>query len=170
MILISRRWFRSCMTFFRPQRCRGFDVLPDSRYSRYTREMAVCENPNFITTSEMLCPISRVPAITLRSNSLNPLSGYLPPEKLFRKRLTRHNNQSRQTHWRQNLQLAVKTCSLAITKIVLLISMSSQARPSPWSHSLSKSLIPLEGIHKDFALKAPGSQECVLEMPGRQNT
>ncbi|GBM11721.1 hypothetical protein AVEN_156172-1 [Araneus ventricosus] len=53
MILVSRRWSRSCMIFFRPQRCRRFDVLPDSRYSRYTREMVVPENPNFIATSEM---------------------------------------------------------------------------------------------------------------------
>ncbi|GFV62704.1 uncharacterized protein TNCV_901591 [Trichonephila clavipes] len=54
----------------RPQICRKFDVLPDSRYSRYTREMIVLENPNFIATSEMLCPISRAPAIKPRSNSL----------------------------------------------------------------------------------------------------
>ncbi|GFX03589.1 hypothetical protein TNCV_4751741 [Trichonephila clavipes] len=30
MILVSRRWFRSCMIFFQQQRCRRFDVLPDS--------------------------------------------------------------------------------------------------------------------------------------------
>ncbi|GBO41021.1 hypothetical protein AVEN_265598-1, partial [Araneus ventricosus] len=72
MILVSRRWFRSCMIFFRPQRCRRFDVLPDSGYSRYTREMVVRENPNFIATSEMLCPISRAPTITpLSAPSLN---------------------------------------------------------------------------------------------------
>ncbi|GBM70675.1 hypothetical protein AVEN_270782-1 [Araneus ventricosus] len=70
MILVSRRWSRYCMIFFRPQRCRRFDVLPDSRYSRYTREMIVRENPNFIATSEMLCPLSRAPTITPRSNSL----------------------------------------------------------------------------------------------------
>ncbi|GFX23784.1 uncharacterized protein TNCV_3597261 [Trichonephila clavipes] len=52
------------------QRCRRFDVFPDSRYSRYTRAIVVLENPNFIATSEMLCPISRVPTITPRSNSL----------------------------------------------------------------------------------------------------
>ncbi|GFX01659.1 cytochrome P450 4V2 [Trichonephila clavipes] len=31
-------------------------------------------------------------------------------------------------------------------------------------------LTPLEGLHKDLVLKAPGTQECVLEMPGKQNT
>ncbi|GFU05176.1 DDE_3 domain-containing protein [Trichonephila clavipes] len=46
---------------FRPQRCRRFDVLPDSRYSRYIREMVVLENPNLIATTEMLCPVSRAP-------------------------------------------------------------------------------------------------------------
>ncbi|GBN97244.1 hypothetical protein AVEN_56478-1 [Araneus ventricosus] len=60
MILVSRRWSRSCVIFFRPQRCRRFAVLPDSRYSRYTREMVERENPNFIATSEMLCLISLV--------------------------------------------------------------------------------------------------------------
>ncbi|GFT67646.1 uncharacterized protein TNCV_2361981 [Trichonephila clavipes] len=50
MILVSRHWSRSCMFFFRRQRCRRFDVLPDSRYSRYTREMVLRENPNVITT------------------------------------------------------------------------------------------------------------------------
>ncbi|GBM50338.1 hypothetical protein AVEN_142347-1 [Araneus ventricosus] len=70
MILVSRRSSRSCMIYFRPQRCRRFDDLQDSRYSRYTREMVVRENPNFIASSEMLCPISRVPTITPRSNSL----------------------------------------------------------------------------------------------------
>ncbi|GFY03728.1 hypothetical protein TNCV_3666381 [Trichonephila clavipes] len=45
-----------------------FYVLPDSRYSRYTREMVILENPNFIATSEMLCPICRAPIITPRSN------------------------------------------------------------------------------------------------------
>ncbi|GFW61302.1 uncharacterized protein TNCV_3378171 [Trichonephila clavipes] len=44
----------------------------------------------------------------------------------------------------------------------------SQARPSRRSHSLSKSPIPLEGLHKDLVLKATDSQECVLEMPGRK--
>ncbi|GFY32486.1 hypothetical protein TNCV_3559941 [Trichonephila clavipes] len=53
---------------------------------------------------------------------------------------------------------------------LLLISMSSQARPSPLSHSLSKSPTPLEGLQKDLVLKAPGSQEYVLEISGRQNT
>ncbi|GBM87894.1 Long-chain fatty acid transport protein 1 [Araneus ventricosus] len=48
MILVSRRWSRSCTIFFRPQRCRRFDVLPDSRYSRYTREMVVDELSNKI--------------------------------------------------------------------------------------------------------------------------
>ncbi|GFX36334.1 uncharacterized protein TNCV_4932471 [Trichonephila clavipes] len=67
MILVSHL---SCMTFFRSQRCRRFDALPDSRYSWYTREMIVRENPNCITTSEMLCPISRAPAITRRSLKL----------------------------------------------------------------------------------------------------
>ncbi|GFU74247.1 hypothetical protein TNCV_4168381 [Trichonephila clavipes] len=33
-----------------------------------------------------------------------------------------------------------------------------------------KALSPLEGLHKDLVLKAPGSRECVLEMPGWQNT
>ncbi|GFX95243.1 uncharacterized protein TNCV_848341 [Trichonephila clavipes] len=66
----SRRWSRSCMIFFRPQRCHRFDVLPDSRYPRYTREMVVGENPNSVATSEMLWPISRAPPITPRSNSL----------------------------------------------------------------------------------------------------
>ncbi|GFT00949.1 uncharacterized protein TNCV_4053731 [Trichonephila clavipes] len=61
MILVSRRWTRSCMIFFRTQRCRRFHVLPDSRYSRYTREMTVHENPNLIATSEMLYHISRAP-------------------------------------------------------------------------------------------------------------
>ncbi|GFW33948.1 uncharacterized protein TNCV_3590331 [Trichonephila clavipes] len=70
MILVSRRWSSFCMIFFRQQRCCRFDVLPDSRYSRYTREMALRENPDFIATSEMLCPISRAPAVTPRSNSL----------------------------------------------------------------------------------------------------
>ncbi|GFX89775.1 uncharacterized protein TNCV_3712071 [Trichonephila clavipes] len=65
MILASCHWSRSCMFFFRSQQCRRFDVLPDSRYSRYVRE-----NPNFIATSETLCPISRVPTITSSSNSL----------------------------------------------------------------------------------------------------
>ncbi|GFS90717.1 hypothetical protein TNCV_3771401 [Trichonephila clavipes] len=41
MILVSRRWSHSCMIFFQPQRCRRFDVLSDSRNSRYTREMVV---------------------------------------------------------------------------------------------------------------------------------
>ncbi|GFX32041.1 uncharacterized protein TNCV_4098911 [Trichonephila clavipes] len=67
---LSRLMTRSCMIFFRPQRCCRFDVLPDSRYSRYTREMVARENPNFIITSEMLCPISRAPTVTPRSNSL----------------------------------------------------------------------------------------------------
>ncbi|GFU23364.1 hypothetical protein TNCV_2369071 [Trichonephila clavipes] len=44
--------------------------------------------------------------------------------------------------------------------------MSSQARSSPGSHSLSKSSILLKGLHIDLVLKAPDSQECVLEMPG----
>ncbi|GBM34655.1 hypothetical protein AVEN_122050-1 [Araneus ventricosus] len=70
MILVSCRWSRSCMIFFRPQRCRRFDILPDSRYSRYTLEMGVRENPNFIATSEILWPICRAPTITPRSNSL----------------------------------------------------------------------------------------------------
>ncbi|GFT12215.1 hypothetical protein TNCV_4004911 [Trichonephila clavipes] len=30
---------------FRPQRCHRFDALSNSRYSRYTREMVVRENP-----------------------------------------------------------------------------------------------------------------------------
>ncbi|GFU83577.1 uncharacterized protein TNCV_4218371 [Trichonephila clavipes] len=68
MILASRRWFRSCIVFFRQQRCRRFDVLPDSRYSRHIREMVVRENPNFIATSEMLCPISRVVCHLTTSN------------------------------------------------------------------------------------------------------
>ncbi|GFV83889.1 uncharacterized protein TNCV_387971 [Trichonephila clavipes] len=59
MILISRHWSRSCMFFFRPQRCHKFDVLPDSRYLRYTREMVVRENSNFIATSKTQCSISR---------------------------------------------------------------------------------------------------------------
>ncbi|GFT50557.1 uncharacterized protein TNCV_551551 [Trichonephila clavipes] len=69
MILVGRRWSRSCMIFFRPQRCRRFDVLPDSRYSRYIREMFAHENPNSIAPSELLYPISRAPTITPRSNS-----------------------------------------------------------------------------------------------------
>ncbi|GFW19548.1 uncharacterized protein TNCV_1604401 [Trichonephila clavipes] len=43
MILVSRRWSRSCMIFFQPQRSRRCDILPDSRYSRYTHEMVVRE-------------------------------------------------------------------------------------------------------------------------------
>ncbi|GFX90537.1 uncharacterized protein TNCV_4335401 [Trichonephila clavipes] len=69
MILVSRRWSRSCMFFFQPQRCHRFDVLPDSRYSRYTHEMVVGENRNYFATAEMLCSISRSPTITPRSNS-----------------------------------------------------------------------------------------------------
>ncbi|GFU08326.1 hypothetical protein TNCV_932321 [Trichonephila clavipes] len=48
--LNEARQSRSCMIFSRPQRCRRFDGLPDSGYSRYTPEMAVRENPNFIAT------------------------------------------------------------------------------------------------------------------------
>ncbi|GFY11696.1 uncharacterized protein TNCV_1528891 [Trichonephila clavipes] len=70
MILVRRHWFRSCMIFFRPQRCRRFDILPDSRYPRYTHEMVVRENPNSIAMKEMLCPISLASTITPRSNSL----------------------------------------------------------------------------------------------------
>ncbi|GFU80364.1 uncharacterized protein TNCV_3521381 [Trichonephila clavipes] len=70
MILVSHRWSRSCMIFSRPQQCHRFNVLPDSRNSRYTSEMDVRENPNFITTSEILSPISRAQAITPRSDSL----------------------------------------------------------------------------------------------------
>ncbi|GFW58091.1 uncharacterized protein TNCV_2742371 [Trichonephila clavipes] len=58
---------------FRPQQCRKFDVLPDPRYPRYTCEMAVREIPNFIPSSELLCPISHAPAITPRLNSLKSL-------------------------------------------------------------------------------------------------
>ncbi|XP_071043007.1 glutamate [NMDA] receptor subunit 1 [Parasteatoda tepidariorum] len=39
-------------------------ILVDFRYSRYTREMVIRENPNFIAISEMLCPIFRAPTIT----------------------------------------------------------------------------------------------------------
>ncbi|GBM98117.1 hypothetical protein AVEN_28680-1 [Araneus ventricosus] len=39
-VLVSRRWSRSCMIFFRPQRCRRFDVLLDSRYSVYIAVVA----------------------------------------------------------------------------------------------------------------------------------
>ncbi|GFT90074.1 uncharacterized protein TNCV_3102491 [Trichonephila clavipes] len=53
MILVSRRWSRSCIIFLRPQRCCRFDVLPDSRYPRYTREMVVRENPNSVATLEI---------------------------------------------------------------------------------------------------------------------
>ncbi|GFU33329.1 hypothetical protein TNCV_1158771 [Trichonephila clavipes] len=35
------------------------------------------------------------------------------------------------------------------------------------SFTLEKST-PLEDLHKDLVLKAPGSQECVLKMPSRQ--
>ncbi|GFX14715.1 uncharacterized protein TNCV_4017131 [Trichonephila clavipes] len=70
LIHVSRRWSRSCMFFFRLRRCCRFDVLPDSRYSRYTREMVVRENPNFLAASKMLCSIFRAPTITLRWNSL----------------------------------------------------------------------------------------------------
>ncbi|GFW36607.1 uncharacterized protein TNCV_1956071 [Trichonephila clavipes] len=56
------------MIFFQPQRCRRYDVLSDSQYSRYTREIVVRGNPNFIATSEMLCPISRAPTIAPHSN------------------------------------------------------------------------------------------------------
>ncbi|GFY07427.1 uncharacterized protein TNCV_5086121 [Trichonephila clavipes] len=54
MILVSHRWSRSCMIFFRPQRRRRFGVLLDSQFSRCTREVVVRENPNFITTSEWI--------------------------------------------------------------------------------------------------------------------
>ncbi|GFT96147.1 uncharacterized protein TNCV_1884701 [Trichonephila clavipes] len=37
MILVSRRWSRSCMLFFRPQKFYRFHVLPDSRCS-WTRD------------------------------------------------------------------------------------------------------------------------------------
>ncbi|GFX48579.1 uncharacterized protein TNCV_584761 [Trichonephila clavipes] len=67
MILVSGRWLRSGMIFFLPQRCRRFDILSDSRYAR---EMVVRENTNSITTSDMLCPISRVPTVAPSSNSL----------------------------------------------------------------------------------------------------
>ncbi|GFU18381.1 DUF4817 domain-containing protein [Trichonephila clavipes] len=40
MILVSRRWSRSCMFFFWSQRFHRFDVLHDSGYLRYTREMS----------------------------------------------------------------------------------------------------------------------------------
>ncbi|GFX34983.1 uncharacterized protein TNCV_2329231 [Trichonephila clavipes] len=56
MIIVISRWSLSYMIFFRPQRCRRFDVLPDSRYPQYTVEMFVNENPNFIATSKMICP------------------------------------------------------------------------------------------------------------------
>ncbi|GBL93637.1 hypothetical protein AVEN_25632-1 [Araneus ventricosus] len=69
MILVSRRWSRSCIIFSGRSDCHRFDVLPDSRYSRYTREMVERENPNFIATSEMLCLVSCVPTITPLSNS-----------------------------------------------------------------------------------------------------
>ncbi|GFT53223.1 uncharacterized protein TNCV_4233201 [Trichonephila clavipes] len=70
MILVSHRWSRSCTIFSGSSDVVDL-LLPDSRCSRYTREMVVRENPNFITTSEMLCPISRAPNIAPRSNSLN---------------------------------------------------------------------------------------------------
>ncbi|GFY12936.1 uncharacterized protein TNCV_665021 [Trichonephila clavipes] len=72
MILVSRCWSRSYKIFFRQQRYRRFDVLPDSRCYRYIREVVVRENPNFIATSEMLSPIYRVPTKTPHSNSLKP--------------------------------------------------------------------------------------------------
>ncbi|GFT89135.1 hypothetical protein TNCV_3085281 [Trichonephila clavipes] len=53
MILVSRRWSRSCMIIFWPQLSRIFDVLLDSRYSWYTRGMTIRENPNFIVTDPM---------------------------------------------------------------------------------------------------------------------
>ncbi|GFV38938.1 long-chain fatty acid transport protein 1 [Trichonephila clavipes] len=46
MILVSRRWSRSCMIFFRLPRYSVFDVLPDSRYLRYTRKMVVSKIQN----------------------------------------------------------------------------------------------------------------------------
>ncbi|GFV71284.1 hypothetical protein TNCV_406651 [Trichonephila clavipes] len=47
------------MIFFQPLRCRRFDVLSDSRYSRYNRQMVVRENPNFITHPGNSMPIFR---------------------------------------------------------------------------------------------------------------
>ncbi|GFY27198.1 uncharacterized protein TNCV_2068191 [Trichonephila clavipes] len=70
MILVSRHWSRSCIFFSRSQRCCGFDVLSDSRYSRYTCEMVIRKNPSSIATLKMICPISRAPTIPARSNSL----------------------------------------------------------------------------------------------------
>ncbi|GFV76584.1 uncharacterized protein TNCV_4728041 [Trichonephila clavipes] len=64
MILVNRRWSRTCMIYFLCQGYRKYDVLPDSPYSRHTREMVVRENPNFFAISEMICSNYRTEPIT----------------------------------------------------------------------------------------------------------
>ncbi|GFT41170.1 hypothetical protein TNCV_5034501 [Trichonephila clavipes] len=61
-------------------------------------------------------------------------------------------------------------CQCEATVYTLRETVRGQARPSPRSHSISKSPTILEGLHKDLVLKAPSSQGCVLEMLGWQYT
>ena len=44
-ILFSRHWYHSCKIFFWAQRCRRFDVLPDSRYSRCIQKWSYWKIP-----------------------------------------------------------------------------------------------------------------------------
>ena len=50
-------WSRSCRVFFRPQWCRRFGGLPDSRYSQCTHEMVVRENSQCIVTWDACAPL-----------------------------------------------------------------------------------------------------------------
>lgn len=63
-ILVNDWCSCSFNVFIWPHQYQIFGVLPDSQYSQYTHERITLKNPNFITTSEILCLIFCAPTIT----------------------------------------------------------------------------------------------------------
>lgn len=63
----SQRRSRSLNVILRPYWCRKLDILLEILYSRYTTVVVNRQNTNFICTCELVCFISRLPTMTLKS-------------------------------------------------------------------------------------------------------